>query len=65
VIAEDWSEIERGLYESTDGQWRIANPWKLKTELRKRWLVAERQSSGSGWYMHDGDYDTLREFGSE
>jgi len=24
-----WRKIERGLFESADGQWRIANPWKL------------------------------------
>jgi hypothetical protein len=46
-MAEDWHRIDRGLYESPDGQWRIANPWKLRTELRHRWLVAERRSSGS------------------
>jgi len=57
----DWRKIERGLFESADGQWRIANPWKLTTELRHRWLVAERRSSGSGWNMHDGDHATLRD----
>jgi len=45
----DWRKIERGLFESADGRWRIANPYKLTTELRHRWLVAERRSSGSGW----------------
>jgi hypothetical protein len=25
----DWRKIERGLFESADGRWRIANPWKL------------------------------------
>jgi len=57
----DWRKIERGLFESADGQWRIANPWKLTTELRHRWLVAERRSSGSGWNMHDGDHATLHD----
>jgi hypothetical protein len=57
----DWRKIERGLFESADGQWRIANPWKLSTELRHRWLVAERRSSGSGWSMHDGDHATLHD----
>jgi hypothetical protein len=57
----DWRKIERGLFESADGQWRIANPWKLTTELRHRWLVAERRSSGSGWSMHDGDHATLHD----
>jgi len=57
----DWRKIERGLFESPDGQWRIANPWKLTTELRHRWLVAERRSSGQGWNMHDGDHATLHD----
>jgi hypothetical protein len=60
-MPNDWRNIERGLFESPDGQWRIANPWKLKTELRDRWLVAERHSSGSGWCMHDGSHATLDE----
>jgi hypothetical protein len=25
----------------------------LTTELRHRWLVAERRASGSGWCMHE------------
>ncbi len=57
----DWRKIERGLFESADGRWRIANPWKLTTELRHRWLVAERRASGSGWCMHDGDHATLQD----
>ena len=57
-MPDGWRNIGRGLYESADGQWRIANPWRLTTELRHRWLVAER-SSGSGWCMHDGDHATL------
>jgi hypothetical protein len=57
----DWRKIERGLFESADGCWRIANPWKLTTELRHRWLVAERRSSGQGWNMHDGDHATLHD----
>jgi hypothetical protein len=56
-----WRKIERGLFESADGRWRIANPWKLSTELRHRWLVAERRSSGLGWNMHDGDHATLHD----
>ena len=60
-MPDDWRNVERGLFESPDGQWRIANPWKLKTELRHRWLVAERQASGSGWCMHDGSHATLDE----
>ena len=60
-MAEDWRRIDRGLYESPDGHWRIANPWKLRTELRHRWLVAERRSSGLGWCMHDGDHATLHD----
>jgi hypothetical protein len=60
-MADGWRKIERGLFESADGQWRIANPWKLNTELRHRWLVAERDSAGSGWCMHDGDHATLHD----
>jgi hypothetical protein len=60
-MADDWRKIERGLFESPDGQWRIANPWKLTTELRHRWLVAERRASGSGWCMHHGDHATLHD----
>jgi hypothetical protein len=57
----DWRKIERGLFESADGQWRVANPWKLSTELRHRWLVAQRRSSETGWCMHDGDHATLQD----
>jgi hypothetical protein len=46
-MPEDWRKIEHGLFESADGRWRIANPYKLTTELRHRWLVAERRASGS------------------
>lgn len=60
-MTDGWRKIERGLFESADGQWRIANPWKLTTELRHRWLVAERRASGSGWCMHDGDHATLQD----
>ena len=58
-MTDRWRKFDRGLFESPDGQWRIANPWKLTTELRHRWLVAERRASGSGWSMHDGDHATL------
>ena len=60
-MPEAWRMIERGLFESPDGRWRIANPYKLTTELRHRWLVAERRASGSGWCMHDGDHATLHD----
>jgi hypothetical protein len=60
-MAEGWRKIERGLFESRDGQWRITNPWKATTELRHRWLVAEGDSTGSGWCMHHGDYATLQD----
>jgi hypothetical protein len=60
-MPDGWRKIEHGLFESADGQWRIANPWKLSTELRHRWLVAQRRSSGSGWNMHDGDHATLHD----
>ena len=61
MTPDGWRKIDRGLFESADGQWRIANPWKLDTELRHRWLVAERRASGAGWSMHDGDHATLHE----
>jgi hypothetical protein len=48
-MPDDWRKIERGLFESADGRYRIANPYKLTTELRHRWLVADRRSSGTGW----------------
>jgi hypothetical protein len=60
-MSDEWRKIDRGLFESPDGQWRIANPWKLKSELRHRWLVAERDASGSGWSMRDGDHESLGE----
>lgn len=60
-MPDGWRKIERGLFESADGHWRIANPHKLTTELRHRWLVAQRHSSGAGWCMHDGDHATLHD----
>jgi len=60
-MPDGWRKIERGLFESADAQWRIAHPWKLSTELRHRWLVAQRRSSGSGWCMHYGDHLTLHD----
>ena len=60
-MSDDWRKIERSLFESADGQRRIVNQWKLNTELRHRWLVAERDSTGSGWCMHDGDHATLHD----
>jgi hypothetical protein len=60
-VADGWRKIERGLFESADGQWRITNPWKLSTELRHRWFVAQRRFGGSGWCMHDGDHATLHD----
>jgi hypothetical protein len=57
----DWRKIERGLFESADARWRIVNPWKLSTELRHRWLVAERRSDSRGRNMHDGDHATLHD----
>jgi len=60
-MADDWLKIDRGLFESRDGRWRISNPWRLSTELRHRWLVAQRRSDGAGWNMHDGDHPTLQD----
>lgn len=37
-MPEGWRKIERGLFESADGQWRIANPWKLTTECVSGWF---------------------------
>jgi len=45
-MPEGWRKIEHGLLESADGRRRIANPWMLTTELRHRWLVAQRRTSG-------------------
>jgi hypothetical protein len=61
VTLDGWHKIDRGLFESADGQWRIANPWKLATALRHRWLVAERRAIGTGWNLHDGDHATLQD----
>jgi hypothetical protein len=61
LMPDGWRKIERGLFESADGQWRITNPWKLNTELRHRWLVAQRRTSDSGWRMHDDDHATLHD----
>ncbi|MCA1680461.1 MAG: hypothetical protein LC777_16670 [Actinobacteria bacterium] len=60
-MADDWRKIDRGLFESPDGQWRISNPWKLRTELRHRWFVAQRRSDRNGWRMHDGHHATLHD----
>jgi hypothetical protein len=59
-MPDDWRKIEPGLFESPDGQWRIAKPWNLTTEPRQRWQVAERQSNG-GWCIHDGDHTTFHD----
>ena len=61
MMRGEWRKIDRGLFESADSLWRIANPWKATTELRHRWLVAERRASGSGWCLHDGDHATLQD----
>jgi hypothetical protein len=60
-MSESWRKLDRGLFESPDGQWRIANPHKLTTELRHRWLVAQRRSDGMGWHMLDSDHATLHD----
>jgi hypothetical protein len=60
-MADGWRKIDRGLFESPVGRWRIVNPWRLKTELRHRWLVAQRRSDAAGWHMHDGDHATLHD----
>jgi hypothetical protein len=60
-MAEDWRKIDRGLFESSDGQWRISNPWRLETELRHRWFVGQRRGDGVGWHMLDGDHATLQD----
>jgi hypothetical protein len=43
-MPEGWRKIDRGLWESADGQGRITNPYKLTTELWHRW----RDSRGAG-----------------
>jgi uncharacterized protein YqjF (DUF2071 family) len=60
-MAEDWRKIDRGLFESPDGQWRISNPWRLETELRHRWFVGQRRDDGKGWHMLDVDHATLQD----
>jgi hypothetical protein len=60
MTPDGWNKIDRGLFESTDGQWRIVNPWKLDTALRHRWLVAERRASGTGWSIHEGDHTEVQ-----
>jgi len=42
-------------------QRRHRAPARPNTELRHRWLVAQRRASGSGWCMHDGDHATLHD----
>ena len=32
-MPDDWRKIERGLFESPDGQWRIANPWRAEDRV--------------------------------
>ena len=61
MTPDGWRKLDRGLFESIDGQWRIANPHKLTTELRHRWLVAERRTDANGWSMHEGDHATLQD----
>jgi hypothetical protein len=58
---DGWRKLNRGLFESADGQSRITNPHMLTTELRHRWLVAQRRSGATGWNMHDGDHATLHD----
>ncbi|MGH2943760.1 MAG: hypothetical protein ACRDLN_13405 [Solirubrobacteraceae bacterium] len=60
-MPDGWRKIDRGLFESPDGRWRICNPWKLRTELRHRWLVAQRRGDGAGWHLHDTDHATLHD----
>lgn len=55
----NWRRIEAGTYESPDGRWRVINPWRLDTGLRRRWIVHERD--GNEWFAHDVDYATRRE----
>jgi hypothetical protein len=42
-------------------QRRHRAPARPTTELRHRWLVAQRRASGLGWNMHDGDHATLHD----
>jgi len=36
-MRDDWRKIERGLFESSDAQWRITNPYKL---IGHPWLAS-------------------------
>jgi hypothetical protein len=42
-------------------QRRHRAPARPNTELRHRWLVAERRANGKGWNLHDGDHATLHD----
>jgi hypothetical protein len=59
VIKEKWTKLGRGVYESSNGRWRVINPWQVDTSLRWRWIVQER--SDGEWWSHDNDYATMRE----
>ena len=37
MTPDGWRKIERGLFESADGQWRITNPYKL---IGHPWLAS-------------------------
>jgi hypothetical protein len=45
----DWRKIERGLFESTDGRWRIVNPWR---PARPRWVAGEGGAGAMSVYKH-------------
>jgi hypothetical protein len=50
-MPDGWRKIERGLFESADGQWRIVNPWRLRTELRHP-LARGRAPGKRIWLVH-------------
>lgn len=55
----EWEQVLSGSWESSDGRWRIYNPWRLETH-RHKFLVTETVPGVSGWVAHPGMHDSLR-----
>jgi hypothetical protein len=57
-----WERAARGDYRSTDGEWRIVQPYLLTNGLQYRWLIQMRADDvEGGWFTLDDDYPTLQE----
>ena len=54
-----WRKVKAGVYETSDGRWRVLNPWQMDTSIRHRWIVQEHIDGE--WFAHDDDYATMRE----